>query len=513
MRVKWMLRLTVVVITCVLLWAAVLWLLPASRVVRANPGALFVTVTGTGTTCSQAQPCGLQTALAQSADRDTVYVGAGTYTGSGDAVIVIDKSVTLYGGWNGAASGPVVRDPGAYPATLDGESQRRVVYVNSGITVTLEGLAISSGKVTGSGGGLYARDAALTLRAMTFVSNVITSTQYCWGAGAFVERGSLLVEASEFRRNWGYGTKSSYGGGIAISRTLTATVTGCQFEENDTWYGCGVHVMGAGRSQTHFTLTDSTFVNNGRGYSGDVFHGGYSVAIDVRDAQARIERNTIRRSYGSNDRGAVGITDSDLTLTGNWIIDNNLGRTAGLYLSGVYPFTVTNNIVAANRSGLPGWPAVRVLGGSGQFVHNTIARNEGDYGLQIDSGATVWLTNTIIVSHTVGISVSAGSTVTVEGTLWGSGPWANGADWAGNGAITIGAVNVRGNPAFVDPAGGNYHIGAGSAAIDAGVATPVTADIDGDPRPCGSRYDIGADEYCGPIERRSVYLPVVLRAH
>jgi hypothetical protein len=101
--------------------------------------------------------------------------------------------------------------------------------------------------------------------------------------------------------------------------------------------------------------------------------------------------------------------------------------------------------------------------------------------------------------------------VTVEGTLWGSGPWANGAEWTGGGAITTGTVNVRGLPEFVDPVGGDYHIGPNSAAIDAGVTTAVTEDVDGEPRPSGSRYDIGADEYSGPVQRRYIYLPVVLK--
>jgi hypothetical protein len=512
MRVTVMLRLAVVVITCVLLWAAVLWLLPVSQAVRANPGSLFVAVTGTGTTCSQAQPCDLQTALVQSLDGDIVYLGAGTYTGSGDVVITIAKSVTLYGGWNGAASGPVVRDPAAYSTTLDAQGQRRGVYINSGTSVTLEGFTIANGMVIGDGGGLYASGAALTLRGMTFLSNVVTATEYVYGGGAFVEGGTLCVEVSKFQLNWGYARRSSYGGGLAISHTLTATVTDCLFEANDTWDGSGLYLQGAGRDHSRLLLSDSTFVDNGRGYTGWM-SGGYCSAVEVADARIRIERNTIRGNSASNDRGAVAVFSADLSLTGNVITDNDNGRVSGLYLYGVYPFTMTNNIIAGNQTGSSGYPAVRVRGGSGLFVHNTIARNQGGYGLQIDSGATVWLTNTILVSHTVGITVSAGSTVTMEGTLWGSGSWANGVDWAGDGAITMGAVNVRGNPAFVDPVGGNYHIGSGSAAIDAGVSTVVTADIDGDSRPCGSRFDIGADEYCGPIVRRSVYLPLLRKAH
>lgn len=68
-------------------------------------------------------------------------------------------------------------------------------------------------------------------------------------------------------------------------------------------------------------------------------------------------------------------------------------------------------------------------------------------------------------------------------------------------------VNLWGSPAFVNPDGGDYHITAASAARDAGVNAGVSVDIDGDPRPVGAGYDIGADEWA-----LRVYLPLVLRS-
>jgi uncharacterized repeat protein (TIGR01451 family) len=82
----------------------------------------------------------------------------------------------------------------------------------------------------------------------------------------------------------------------------------------------------------------------------------------------------------------------------------------------------------------------------------------------------------------------------MEGTLWGNRVWTNGADWGGAGTIFTGTINVWGAPAFVDPKNGDYHIRPDSAAVDAGVISAVTSDIDGQPRPYGPGYDIGADE-------------------
>ena len=64
------------------------------------------------------------------------------------------------------------------------------------------------------------------------------------------------------------------------------------------------------------------------------------------------------------------------------------------------------------------------------------------------------LTNSIIVGHSVGITATAEASATLEGTLWD-----NETDWAGVGTIVTGTVNVWGNPDFVDPATGDYHIG------------------------------------------------------
>jgi hypothetical protein len=61
----------------------------------------------------------------------------------------------------------------------------------------------------------------------------------------------------------------------------------------------------------------------------------------------------------------------------------------------------------------------------------------------------------------------------------------------------------------VDPAGGDYHIGPDSAAIDRGIDAGITCDIDGDHRPVGSRYDLGADE--GGAWPYSGYFPIILR--
>ena len=68
------------------------------------------------------------------------------------------------------------------------------------------------------------------------------------------------------------------------------------------------------------------------------------------------------------------------------------------------------------------------------------------------------------------------------------------------------------SPSFVNPLMGDYHLLAGSPAIDHGsaVGAPGT-DFDGQARPYGAGYDIGAYEVGAPLEP-AAYLPLVCRA-
>jgi hypothetical protein len=60
----------------------------------------------------------------------------------------------------------------------------------------------------------------------------------------------------------------------------------------------------------------------------------------------------------------------------------------------------------------------------------------------------------------------------------------------------------------VNPDGGDYHIGPGSAARNAGVNAGVNTDIDSEFRPKEGGYDIGADEFG---QQWDIYLPLVVK--
>lgn len=487
--------------------------------VRASPGQLFVTPGGSGD-CSQSNPCNLQTALSSSNNGDEIYLAQGTYTSSDPEVLKVTQNLTFYGGWNGASSGPVIRNPAAYQTILDGQEQRRVVLIQSGTTVVLDGLYIMNGKIdvqnsTGMyGAGLFAEDANLTVRHTRFYSNVVDiNANIAYGGGMMVKGGKLSIEESIFKWNSVKAQALPYGGGLAISDTLKAYVGEVLFERNDAWIGSGLFFTG-NSSKPPFTVFASTFRENGLGYS-NTASGGYSGAMEIVNATAHIEGNTMDRNYGANEYGAMRVMASEVVLLRNLITRNRSYDVSALAFWYTDPLIMANNIVVDNQTTAHSFsvPAIEVKGSSGEFLHNTLARNRNfsgtnvgvAYGILVHASSNLTLTNNIVVSHTVGISVATGSTANLEGTLWGSDAWANGTDTGGGGSINTGAVNLWKDPAFLDPNNGNYHLSLSSPAIDAGVLTDLTSDIDGGVRPTGSGFDIGADEIA------AIYLPLVLK--
>jgi hypothetical protein len=487
--------------------------------VRADPGVRYVSLDG-----DDSRQCGsvadrcrtVQRAVDAASTLDEIWVAQGTYTGSGQAVVAIDRSLAIYGGWDGVHAG--VRDASAYPTTLDGQGARQGVLVGDGLTVTLEGFTVTNGVAPVYGAGLYARDAYLTLRDMAFDGNVISTTlPEAYGGGAMVEGGTLLADGCVFRTNSAWATTSSSGGGLAISATLDAIVESSLFEDNDAWFGSGMYFFGNYGGGEPLAVRNCRFFDNGWQDSPGQAYGGYAGALGVIGGKARVEDNVFVHNQASNGRGAIGILYGEILLARNVIRANqSYYDTSGVSLAHVSPFTATNNLIVENESTYS-WElhqAVGIVGGTGRMLHNTIARNGNTYGIKLEGGATVALTNTILVSHTVGITVEAGAAASLDGTLWGSGPWANAADWGGGGSIVTGTLNIWDDPAFADPAAGDYHITAASAAVDRGLDAGVADDVDGEARPHDgdgdgdAGWDIGADELA-----EYIYLPLALRNH
>jgi hypothetical protein len=152
--------------------------------------------------------------------------------------------------------------------------------------------------------------------------------------------------------------------------------------------------------------------------------------------------------------------------------------------------TLTNHVVARNRAGAGGrGGGVLCWKGDCILVNNTLVDNDlGDYreGVAVADGAHR-LRNNVIVGHDIGVYRAAGTVDLDYNAYYDNDIDVDGAAW--------GPDHLTDDPQFEGRATLDYHLSLSSPLIDQGdsdVDLPI--DFEGDPRPRGAEYDIGADE-------------------
>ncbi len=476
---------------------------------------------GEGTTLNVAPACGgvpapcytsVQAAVDAATVNDLVRVATGVYTDVSfragvTQTVYLSKSLTLRGGYSADFS---AWDPAVYPTVLDAQNQGRVLYIFGPISVTVEGLRLTGGRVAGTlrGGGLYGISATVTLSGNLIYSNTAYS-----GGGLCLDNATGRLFNNQVYSN----TAGMYGGGVYL-RYAPAEVVSHTVRHNSAQYGGGLYV-----NYATVTVRDSAVLSNTASQAG----GGFYVSDDntryrprvlrtlvqgntaansdgggfyLYGGQPYVEASTIRDNSARDQGGGLYLYGALANLTGNVIQGNQVltnGQGAGLYAwnSPYDDYAVlTNNAVVGNRQGSGGQGAgLYVQDGRFQLYHTTIASNTGGdgVGLYLVSG-DAWhahqLRNVIIVSQTTGISVTSAGILEADFILW----YANGANTRGSPGVI--ANQFTGNPRL---AADGYHLTTGSAAKDRGVDFGVYEDIDGQVRPQDAEVDLGADELPG----------------
>lgn len=497
-----------------------------ARLLSSAPAIRYVAITGTavGDCSTPADACRtIQYALDRAGAGEEIRVAAGVYTDVNTyaglrQVVYLSKTLTLRGGYT--TTDWTSSNPLSYPTILDAQAGGRVLYVTGHISPTLEGLCITGGDATGlggssgvigagadAGGGLYAITATVTLSKAQVFSNTAHH-----GGGAFFYnspgatlRGNVIISnttdnlaaglyfrnspgaeltANTISNNFarGSGGMQNYGG-ARFENSANVTLTHNIISGNHADNQCGGICFTSGSHNA--TLVGNDIIGNSAGTPGHVNSAGGGLSF-ITSKGANLIDNTITDNSSNTFGGGLYLERSDVTLTNNVIVDNRI--------------TVNTSFTGSGS-------ALYSAGSSPRLLHTTLARNSGGDGSGVyvtdvfGSFSTVALTNTILVSHALGITVTAENTATLNGVLW----YGNAANYGGSGTIT--ATNpYTGDPAF---AADGYHLRPFSKAIDQGVDAGVIRDIDGQPRPYGAGYDLGADEYWP--SRTSIYLPLILR--
>jgi hypothetical protein len=462
---------------------------------------------------------GLQDALDAAMPGDAIWVAAGTYLPSRtydgsdqprNVSFLLESGVGVYGGFAGfeAAFAERSLDPALTVLTGDigvfgddTDNAYHVVYADGVTGAVLDGVTVTGGRAMGGGwangigGGLYVRDSLMTVSNCVFGGN----KAIYYGGGLYARDSTLAVADCRFVRNHagtnnydqstvsrgaGMYSEGRYAGGIE-----STVVTGCTFLENETW--------------------SRVYTQPHPAYTGGA--GIYNMDCGLTVDRCLFERNV---AHGASAAGGGMV---------------NIG--AGT--------AVTNSVFTGNSAYATGGGMANV--GAADIIHCTFHRN----GHAFIGGVST-------ASNTGGALYQYGMGTRVVGVLFSEN-----VNYGTAGAIEVNSLrpyrfeitkslfhgNVGGcwfgrdrywdceichmnypaalppevneslfdvDPLLADPQGGDFHLMAGSPAIDAGLTLKEAritwlplpdTDFDGDKRvvdgdgAAGRAADIGAFEY------------------
>jgi hypothetical protein len=198
--------------------------------------------------------------------------------------------------------------------------------------------------------------------------------------------------------------------------------------------------------------------------------------------------------------GSGYIEAGDYSTILGFTIINPLDNTATINCIGTSPGIYNNIIVPKTASAT----AIRLSdSSSAKVINNTIV--DAYVGIEIDSASPV-IKNNIIVNNLVGIMLYSGNPLIDYNNVWGNIGNATCPNGDYCGGVMAGLNDMSSDPMFVDKTLANYHLLTDSPCIDMGTAQDApTDDIDGNLRPQGAGYDMGADE----VVNAQNLLPVV----
>jgi hypothetical protein len=298
-------------LTISILFSSLAFSLASVQPVSAQSGIWYVSTAGSDSNACNApeSPClTINGAIAKAVDGDTVQVAVGMYTAaSGTEVVLINKSITLLGGWDETFT----TQNGT--STIDGGGARRGLTVLGSSyteTVVIDHFTIQNGFVGsgGSGGGIYNSNTTLTVINSIIRHNV---SKYM-GGGILNLEGTLTITNTTISEN-SAGTINSGGGEHG---------------------GGGIHNL-----YGSVTLNNSTISNNKifGDFAGSGINTHYEILI--------LNNSTVSGNTGSDE--GIYIFFGTLILNNSTITNNQLH---GVTIWGG-TLRLQNSVIAGNGTG------------------------------------------------------------------------------------------------------------------------------------------------------------------
>jgi Right handed beta helix region/Divergent InlB B-repeat domain len=243
--------------------------------------------------------------------------------------------------------------------------------------------------------------------------------------------------------------------------------------------GVAVLTAAPGATAQGVVIEDNTFDQNQNAIE-------LGIRFTAHQTGAQIIGNTIRG-------GTLGII-VDTGVDGTLVEDNTISGTQGAAISPSGQDTqIVNNVIGADFTGLAG---IDITGGSTTIENDTLVNKQPGTLLSALPAApgtpptNVTIRNSILYDPPGWQPIAEPNTspypVHLPDVVTNS--LISGPDWAGRNG------NINGDPLFVNAPGGDYHLTAGSPAVNAGTTIGAPSnDLDGAPR--DAQPDIGAFEF------------------
>ncbi len=422
---------------------------------------VFVVLT---TTCSWATTRGvpipyptIQEAIDAAETGDTVLVAPGTYTGPGNKNIEFTLNVIT-----------VMSEAGASTTVIDCLNEGRGFRIvgGSGTGSIIDGFTITNGN-EGDGGGIYCYSSYPIIRNCILDGNNTASSGggiFCFGTS---DTNTVEIDDCIFKNN-----HSNSGAGIYCTHA-SPEITNCFIEGNSVnLWGGGIHCHTSSPTITNCEILGNAASERG----GGIYCDGNSLP--------RITDCTISGNSTLDDGGGISCSGNSNPNISSCFIAQNIALDNGgaIWCYNSDP-EITNCMIFENTADNVGGGAFLNSNSDPKITHCTITDNSAGVnggGICCDYGSSPIIKNCILWNDSPQefYIISGDPDVTYSDVQGG---------WPGEG-------NIDSDPLFVDPGSDDYHLQRGSPCIDAGIDAGVYIDIDGDVRPWGEGFDMGADE-------------------
>jgi len=287
----------------------------------------------------------------------------------------------------------------------------------------------------------------------------------------------VLIDGFTFQN----GYNSVQGGAIQLLNG-NVDILNSTFSDNHAGSYAGAIYIG---TSGEVNIIDNSFANNSVTYGGGSIYAGSLCGATV------IGENEF--SGGSADYGAVIHSDQcGLTFNRNFIKDVGSGAVIDIYSSGP-TVVISNNIIVRYTNEAMSFSGETA--NSHQVLNNSIV--SGPYGIT-PNNSSINIVNNIFSNMSVNSIEDFSGVVKGNTNLYHQN--ANNRHPLLNPFFTT--------PVFISPESDNYHISSDSPGMDTGTYVDLSEDFDGDSRPLGGGFDIGADEIRSSIE---VFIPLILK--